>query len=338
MPLPPCIFLDPGHFVISDSLLKQTNPLNSLSVMQDRHGEMLETEIERVTHYEVPILVWVSSLSNPARFARLTRLETTSPDAWSRIILAVSQQILNAFPDIFSGFSGRILSHDEKGLLSIPPSSQSETAPAVRELAGCLSRQLRQKSVWWQIDRLVEGDDDSAWETPDTGDRIRVPSKRYVSKWLNMKQLLAKPAIAFFLAYEMGAILTNGYTDDVDDIDVIASSNNTGLVLASHLSQILSKPLMIIDHLGPVSRLVSGRLPAAFETRICLVEEVVATGREADLANLYLQLRGATLEYILIAAKIGLALPDAALSAKVRFLSFFDDTIVPERQPERQDD
>jgi len=107
------------------------------------------------------------------------------------------------------------------------------------------------------------------------------------------------------------------------------------LILSSHLSLIFAKELLIIDRAGPLPKLPTRVFPDIAGLNICLVEETIATGREVDLASLFIRMKGATLTKILAVCKIGPTLPVVAQAQAVsmEFLYWFPDTTVAEKQP-----
>ena len=151
-----------------------------------------------------------------------------------------------------------------------------------------------------------------------------------------MKPVLQDPENAFSIAYELGFVLSNGYQDELRELDAFVCSNNTGLILASHLSLIFSKELIIIDRAGPLPKLPTKAFPEIAGLNICLVEETIATGREVDLASLFIQMKGATLTEVITVCKIGSIQPVVAQRQGVpmKFLCQLPDTAFCEEQRE----
>lgn len=112
--------------------------------------------------------------------------------------------------------------------------------------------------------------------------------------YVDVKAMLRNPEFAAFCAYCMAYGLTAGFTELTPGMALMAV-NNTAVFLATILQLMLDMDLFVIDHLGPVVSLREpryGSLPNFGGKDIWLVEEVVATGREADLASLLVSLRG----------------------------------------------
>lgn len=141
----------------------------------------------------------------------------------------------------------------------------------------------------WVEQRLLELIPNAVRE-PENGMRyLELHDGAWANKWLDVKSLLRTPSVAFFTAYEVGYALTDGYSRDLDE-DVIVASNNTAFVIASLLQQLFDhKQLVMIDRLGPVpniARLWLLGLDRVDNKRICMIEDVMSTGREVDMTEI----------------------------------------------------
>lgn len=132
---------------------------------------------------------------------------------------------------------------------------------------------------------------------PPPGARyVQLHDRAWANQWIDVKAILREPRKGFYLAYLMGYLLTRGYTADLDE-DSLIVTNNIAYVLAVYLARIIeNRPLVMIDRLGPFPRLTPMRVDAIEnlrQKRFCLVEDVVSTGREVDMAALLAVLRDA---------------------------------------------
>ena len=90
-------------------------------------------------------------------------------------------------------------------------------------------------------------------------------------------------------------MLTHGYRDQlIEDAFVVA--NNTSYVMAIFLNKIFSdKELVIVDRIGvypSLTRTTIVTLQGIQGKRLCMIEDVVSTGREVDLVYLLSFLQG----------------------------------------------
>jgi hypothetical protein len=112
----------------------------------------------------------------------------------------------------------------------------------------------------------------------------------WANLWIDVKSLFSDPEDTFFLAYQIGYALTQGYSIDLPE-DGFVTSNNTAYVMASFLRQIFDKKeLIVIDRLGPYPNLTRTKLIDLSNKvqgkRLCVVEDVISSGREIDMTYL----------------------------------------------------
>lgn len=113
------------------------------------------------------------------------------------------------------------------------------------------------------------------------------------NKWIDIKGLVRKPERLFYLAYQIGYLLSKGYIDiELKEIDGFIVSNNNALSIASLLSIFFNKQLFIIDKLGPSPRINPDWLNEMREKlngkKLIIIEDVISTGREVDLLYFFL--------------------------------------------------
>jgi orotate phosphoribosyltransferase len=118
----------------------------------------------------------------------------------------------------------------------------------------------------------------------------------WANAWIDVKKIVSNPTAAFFIAYQMGYLLTSGYAEDFVE-DGIVVGNNTALILAVFLNAIFDKKeLVILDRLGPypnLSELRFMRLERVEGKQLCMVEDVISTARELDMTQLIMFLNKA---------------------------------------------
>lgn len=127
-------------------------------------------------------------------------------------------------------------------------------------------------------------------QKPPNGTRfLPLHDGAWANKWIDVKSIISSPELVFFIAYQMGYHLTQGYSRMLD-VDGFIVGNNTAYILASFLRTIFEdKDLIVIDKLGPFPQLSKTRLYGLGELEnknLCLVEDVISTGRELDLIYL----------------------------------------------------
>jgi len=152
-------------------------------------------------------------------------------------------------------------------------------------------------------------------------DSIRKPTEtRYfplhdgawANLWIDVKSIISEPERAFFIAYQMGYSLTRGYGENLREEGLIAA-NNTAYILASFLQLIFdNKDLVIIDRLGPYPNLSKMRLielDIIEGRKLCMVEDVISTGRELDMTQLIVYLHKAEISRAACLFNLEVALP-----------------------------
>lgn len=118
----------------------------------------------------------------------------------------------------------------------------------------------------------------------------------WANLWIDVKSILRDPDTAFFIAYQIGYLLTGAYSENLKEEGFIVG-NNTAYIIASLLNQIFyKKELIIIDRLGPYPNLSKMRLIGIENIggkKLCMVEDVMSTGRELDMIQLVTYLNNA---------------------------------------------
>jgi len=130
---------------------------------------------------------------------------------------------------------------------------------------------------------------------------IEMPNSMVVNRYIDTKAMAGRPDIVTFVAYEMARRLTQDFLQ-LDESAVWPSrllvANNTALVFASILERLLEADLEIVDHLGPIPNLrwITLRLEQERErlrdAQFVMIQEVSATGKEADMTALYVRMMG----------------------------------------------
>lgn len=146
-----------------------------------------------------------------------------------------------------------------------------------------------QKHQDWVQNKLLDIIPNSIRKPPPGTRYLPLHDGAWANLWIDVKSILKDPNIAFFIAYQIGYLLTRGYTENLIEEGFIVG-NNTAYIIASFLNQIFyKKDLVIIDRLGPYPHLSKMRL-IGLETiggkKLCMVEDVISTGRELDMIQL----------------------------------------------------
>lgn len=132
-----------------------------------------------------------------------------------------------------------------------------------------------------------------------------MPNNMLVSCYLNLKNFGNNISFLTLVTYEILIRLNEYFRRDIDILntfDCIVTTNNTALFLTSLLQQVIKKPLIAIDKLGPIPNLNIHRrkLRTQLENKdIILIEEIVATGNELDRAILFLNNMKANIKKII---------------------------------------
>jgi len=320
-------FIDPLKLAIRRIIPYSTYPLSSrASFGSEEDIKEIAVSVKRLLNSKKTPLLWMSPILEPSRARRLSNI----PEATEIACVVDESRLKEPMKSAWQSLKEMpLFFYDSKGILRAG-NSQAEKAKW-NDLA---SRNIRILRKNW-VDSILKPLLENARRHLPSGEPIELPSKRFVSEWIDMKPVLQDPDDAFSIAYELGFVLSNGYQDEMRELDAFACSNNTGLILSSHLSLIFAKELLIIDRAGPLPKLPTRVFPDIAGLNICLVEETIATGREVDLASLFIRMKGATLTKILAVCKIGPTLPVVAQAQAVsmEFLYWFPDTTVAEKQP-----
>lgn len=125
---------------------------------------------------------------------------------------------------------------------------------------------------------------------PPAGSRyIQLHDKAWANKWIDVKAILRSSRTSLLLAYQMCYALTDGFANELSE-DIFLVGNNTAYLLAILINKIFEeKQLTIIDRLGPFPKFSSTRADSFYQLKkkkVCIIEDVVATGREVDLLAL----------------------------------------------------
>lgn len=148
---------------------------------------------------------------------------------------------------------------------------------------------------------------------PPLGRRYtRLSDETWANQWIDIKSILKNPDMAFFIAYQLGYLLSKGYSQ-IPTEEVLAVGNNNAYVLASFLHQIFDeKELVMLDRLGPYPSLSRTRLLEAQRVegkKCCVIEDVLGTGRETDLITLLIFLAKGQVEQVACLYDLQIASP-----------------------------
>lgn len=320
------ICIDPLALGIRRVLLDSTYPLSTRASFGSKEDiEEIATIVRDLVKQQKTPLVWLSPILDPDRVRRLSKISEATALACvveeSRLERPIKSawQALERLPIFLYNSSGALRAGNAQAQKS--------------EWNHLVSQNIHSIRQEWR-DYILKPLLEKARKRQPSGEPIKLPSGRLVREWIDMKPVLQDPENAFSIAYELGFMLSNGYQDELKGLNAFACSNNTGLILASFLSLIFSKELIMIDRAGPLPRLSAKTFPEIVGLNICLVEETIATGREVDLASLFIQMKGATLTDIITVFKIGSTQPVVAQRQEVpmKFLCRIPDTTVCESQ------
>jgi hypothetical protein len=145
----------------------------------------------------------------------------------------------------------------------------------------------------------------------------------WANLWIDVKTLFSDPEVTFFLAYQIGYALTQGYSTDLPE-DGFVVANNTAYVLASFIHQIFDKKdLVIIDRLGPYPNLTRTKLidlsSKVQGKKFCVIEDVISSGREIDMTYLVVYSNDGEVERV--ASLFNLELANPRFIEKSRIIS-----------------
>ncbi len=105
--------------------------------------------------------------------------------------------------------------------------------------------------------------------------------------FIDIKNIIREYWMSFYIAYQIGHKLSNGYTNSLEEKGFIAC-NNTAYVIASMLQLIFdSKSLIYLDKLIAKRKTNIAKLNIAKreiqKNNLIIIEDIVATGREVDM-------------------------------------------------------
>jgi hypothetical protein len=166
-------------------------------------------------------------------------------------------------------------------------------------------------SAW--VHQVLGENLDSCISRPPEGRRyVKLHDETWANLWIDVKAMVQDPRLAIFVAYQMAYALTHGYREQlIEDAFVVA--NNTSYVIASFLNQIFDdKDLVIVDRLGVYPSLTRTKIVALQGIqgkRLCMIEDVVSTGREVDLVHLLSFLQGGSIERVVCLFNLDIASP-----------------------------
>lgn len=175
----------------------------------------------------------------------------------------------------------------------------------------------------WVENTLLEIIPDSI-RKPPTGTRyLPLHDGAWANLWIDVKSIVKEPEIAFFIAYQIGYLLTRGYSENLREEGFVVG-NNTAYILASFLHQIFDKKeLVMIDRLGPYPNLSKTRLIGLERIegkKLCMVEDVMSTGRELDMTQLIVYLHKAEIVRAVCLFNLEIALSRLIPEDKILFL------------------
>ena len=319
-------FIDPLKLAIRRVILYSTYPLSTRVSFSSREDikEISAIANKLIKSHKTPLL-WMSPVLDPNRVRPFSNI----PEAAAIACVVDESRLEQSMKSVWKALKGLpVFFYDSTGTLRAANDQARDSQ--WNELVNQNVHSIRKEWRDFMLNPLLE----EGRKHKDSGKPIELPSKRLVREWIDMKPVLQDPENAFSIAYELGFLLSNGYQDELKGLDAFACSNNTGLILASLLGLIFSKELIIIDRAGPLPRFSTKTFPEIVGLKICLVEETIATGREVDLASLFIQMKGATLTEVITVCKIGSIQPVVAQRQDVpmRFLCRIPDTTVCESQ------
>jgi hypothetical protein len=147
---------------------------------------------------------------------------------------------------------------------------------------------------------------------PDGRRYVKLHDETWANMWIDVKTMIQDPLFALFVAYQMGYMLTHGYRDQLSE-DAFVVANNTSYVIAIFLNKIFDeKELVIVDRLGVYPSLTKTKIVALQGMqgkRLCMIEDVVSTGREADLVYLLSFLQGGSVGRVICLFNLEVASP-----------------------------
>jgi hypothetical protein len=141
---------------------------------------------------------------------------------------------------------------------------------------------------------------------------VKLHDETWANLWIDVKAIIQDCRLALFVAYQMGYMLTYGYRDQLLE-DAFVVANNTSYVIAALLNQIFDdKELVIVDKLGVYPSLTRTKivsLQGMQGRRLCMIEDVISTGREADLVYLLSFLQGGGIGKVICLFNLDIASP-----------------------------
>lgn len=319
------VFIDPLKLAIRRTITRTTYPLSARVLFgSEKDIEEIAPLTENLLKSGKTPLLWMSHILEPRRARQLSRIS----DSGNFACIVGENSLTDPIKESWRSLEKvPLFFYDSTGALHAENLQANEV-----EWNDLVTQNIHTLRASW-IECMLRPLLEQSRKRTSSEEPIKLPSGRLVSEWINMKSVLQDPDDAFSIAYELGFVLSNGYQDELQEITTFACSNNTGLILASHLSLIFGKEFLVIDRAGPLPRLPAKAFPDIAGQNICLVEDTIATGREVDLASLFIRMKGATLTEILAVCKIGPARPTVAQLVPMKVLFHLPDTTVVEKQP-----
>ena len=233
------------------------------------------------------------ALGTQSRLQKLLDLTASIP-----FFVAANQDVIAQHPLLFKNVSV-VVTDDHHRIVSTYVTQRWRRKLAVvadRDLPkGACLKSLHDK---WVNVVLVQSAKE-AIRLPSIGTKfLRLHEGAWANLWIDVKRIIADPEMAFFIAYQIGYALSDGYSKPLK-ADALIVGNNTAYCLATLVHRIFDTiGLVMIDRLGPIAR-----LPEAFllgldqinRKRLCMIEDVISTGREIDLMQMLIYLQNATL-------------------------------------------
>ena len=275
-------------------------------------------------------LSFVRALGDTARLQPILDIRRKSPFAVvvREGLASRATDVIKQVPHIVLGESLSVISIELGGL------------PAEHEEA--LSGLLRPGSDWIPVReglverRIASLAASAIEETPVTQRYITLPDGTAANKWLASKRLLTNATVAVEWATEIALRLTKYLAIERPDATAFVAGNNCGYLLMSYVQRLLpSIPVFMIDRLGPyphLSDLRVGALQRLFGHKVCVIADVVSTGRELDLMHSYLRHADASILQAVSVFDLEVARPLAAtceITALCRASRFLDYVRIP---------
>lgn len=234
-------------------------------------------------------------------FGEASRLKPlASASSATPFVLLASQPVLERHADSVERNRLPIVAVTPEGTLRWVAQSVTRTDRKALEAAGIVNGAKYEDVSRSLVNDWLTALAKSAIRKPPQGMRYeRLSDGTWANSWIDVKRLLTNPVVAFEIAYHMAKRLTSNFITPPSELPFsgFVVGNNTALVLAQHVRRILGSPhrLFVCDRFGPLPHLSVLKLSLLerFEgQRLCVIEDVVGTGREVDLLSVFVFTRG----------------------------------------------